>query len=115
MFNFGKYPELKPLHEKWNKLENKTYKAEGKFNKTNSEEDNNLWGKALKEWDVFMLEYAKAIYQILSEEKPDLFDLSKNSYVKWQDVFETESNIRRCVNLVEQSGGRWRLPPEFYK
>lgn len=114
VFNFNKYPELKSWHDKWNQLEKRTYKAEAKFKKTNFVEDNNSWEKALKDWDEFMPEYAKIIFQILNKEKPNLLDLSSNSYVKWKNVFETEANIRRTVNLVEQSGGRWRLPPEYY-
>ena len=113
-FDFDRFPELKSWHIKCNKIINKTYKAEGRFNKTKSVEDNDLWGEALKEWDVFMPEYAKAIFQILSKEKPDLLDLSTNSYVNWDSVFEAEANVRRAVNLVEQTGGRWRLPPDYY-
>ena len=114
VFNFKRYPELKPYHTKLKKLVNEAYKAEFKYYHTNSEEDNKIWNSALETWSTFENEYSKVIFSTLDKEKPLLLNMSSNNYEKWDDVINSKERIDWCVTIVEQSGGRYRLSPEYY-
>ncbi len=116
MFDFKSYPELKVYHKKWHNLFNNLYKYEAKLNKTGKEKNDRLWKLTYKEFEETEEKYAIEIFNILKDEKPLLNNYIDKKYEKWDDVVKKWKSkpINWVVSMVEESGGRYRLPAEYY-
>ncbi|MCM1404684.1 MAG: hypothetical protein NC133_04285 [Prevotella sp.] len=118
MFDFKKYSKLKEYHKKWNNLVDDTYKSESKFNRTNEKKDHDLWVLANKKVEEFDEIYAQEIFKILKDKKPILHNYIDEKYEKWDDVVKKYKLLTLgswVISLVEEDGGRYRLPPEYYR
>ena len=96
MFNFKKYPELIP------------YSAGIKADKLFEE---------IREFDK---EYGQKVLELLKDVKPKLLNGATKEYEDWDTVVEhfrsknTENGLVFLVCAVEEAGGRYRFPPEYY-
>ncbi len=116
MFDFKNYPELKEYHKNWRNLFDNLYKYEARLNKTGKEKHDKLWKLTYKKFEETEEKYAIAIFNILKDKKPLLNNYIDKKYEKWDDVVEKwkAKPINWVVSMVEESGGRYRLPAEYY-
>lgn len=118
MFKFDNYPNIKKLHKTWEKLYNKSthelvrivdkkaFGAEARFNRLQ------------KKTDDFELLYEKVIYEELVKEKPDIFNRRTEEFESWEsligDDYDKIPSKKILILLVEQHGGIYRLPDNYY-
>ena len=121
MFNFKKYQEIKKCHKQYQDLRNIMYKAEARYNRFVNKENQDKMENALKNTQTYVLEvYSKTVYSIFTMIKPSIYNLRTKQFISWQDLFEKDFNElsngekKGLVSLVEDNGGIYRLPPEFY-
>ena len=116
MFDFKNYPELKVFHKNRHKFVNDIYKCELRYNRTGKKEDNELWELAHQKLKEFDENYAKKIFEILNNVKPDLYNRFYKKCEKWDDVLKNKKtdSITWVIPMIEENGGRYRLPEEYY-
>ncbi|MDE6726713.1 MAG: hypothetical protein K2J80_02105 [Oscillospiraceae bacterium] len=122
MFNFKNYPELKKCHKEYQSLRNAMYKAEARYDRSGSDEDNKLCENSINETQSFITEiYSQVVYNILIKVKPLLYNLRLKKDTTWESVFGksfinlSTGERKGLVALIEENGGIYRLPPEYYK
>lgn len=120
MFDFNKYPTLIKFHKKYDKYSSRSTKrliAVVDYNKRGAKK---RFDKVIAKEEAFDASYCKAIFDILILEKPDLLNRRTNEYETWADVIGNDyesipDNMRKIFTcLVEEDGGIYRLPSEYY-
>lgn len=113
MFNFKNYPELKKYHIEEKKLMKSLYKNE---KKESSQKDLQSFKETYTELIKFEKVYAKKIYNILNDQKPLLHNYIDGRHEEWDIVLKKNKSepLSWLVSLVEENGGRYRLPAEYY-
>ena len=120
MFNFNKYPSLVKFHKKYDKYRMRSTRkliAVVDYNKRGASK---RFNKAMAKEEEFDALYCKAIFDLLILEKPDLLNRRTNEYETWNDVIGNDyenipDNMWKIFTcLVEEDGGIYRLPPEYY-
>lgn len=116
MFNFKNFLELNKYHKKWKKLFNDTYKKEFKYNRTGKKEDYKDCLLADENLAKYNELYAEEIFRALKDKKPLLHNYIDGKYEKWDDVVKKYNSMPLdwVIPLVEENGGRYRLPAEYY-
>ena len=121
MFDFKSYPEINNCHKKKEKLRRAMYKAESNFDRSGSKKDDELWELAIQESQNYSLtEYSENVYIVFNKIQPLLYNRRLKKHVEWKSVFKDNfnklSNDEKIglVCLVEEDGGIYRLPAEYY-
>lgn len=122
MFKFDDYLKLNDLHIEYKKLVNKIYKIELK--KERNPNDLLLqaqYDAAYEACKKFENEiYERAIFETFKIIRPKMLNRRTNTYEEWYDTFtmnyETvpKENKGCLICAVEEEGGLYRLPPEYY-
>jgi len=120
MFKYYEYEEIAKAKKIYDKLSDASYKAEFKFYKTNSEEDNLAWKKRIEESRTYNEVYSKIIFGELARKKPKFLNKKTKKWEKWEDVVGLkieQMNENAQVDLVGsiEGWGLYSLPKEFYK
>ena len=120
MFKFEKYPEIKKVHQVYNKLSNATYKAEFRYEKSGNQKDNEAWGKSIESARPNYEVYSQTVFDAFSGVKPKLFNIRTEKYEKWDEVITSsdfsklsENEKKTLFGIVERQF-LYRLPPEYY-
>ena len=115
MFDFKNYPELKVSHKERKKLVDALYKFES-LDVTKNDKVNIKWNEAVEKLNDFKNLYALQIFEILNVKKPDLLNRRTKKYEKWNDVVQSKKSkpLTWTISLVEEDGGLYRLPEEYY-
>ena len=111
MFKFKDYPKLEALHKEYKKLVNKIYKFDLKLER---DPDNKILQEKFDEaYDAckkFENEiYEREIFETFKTICPKILNQGTNAY---EDVPEDNRGCLICA--VEEDGGLYRLPPEYY-
>ena len=116
MFNFKNFLELNKYHKNWKKLFNDTYKKEFKYNRTGKKEDYKDCLLADENLAKYNELYAEEIFRVLKDKKPLLHNYIDGKYEKWDDVVKKYNSMPLdwVIPLVEENGGRYRLPAKYY-
>lgn len=120
MFKFDNYSSIKKMHKKWLKYDRKSTKTLIKVVDKKAFGAESRFSKSIKKQEAFDLLYEKVIFDELVKEKPNIFNRRTEEYVSWDSLigndFEQipESDKVIFILLVEQNGGIYRLPDDYY-
>lgn len=121
MFKYDKYPELEKLHKKYKKLVDEIYTIELKLEKkSNNKLLQKQYEQSYAECKQFETVYEKAIFDIFVKIGPNMFNRRTKSFETWEHSFSMnydtvpEANIGCLICAVEEEGGIYRFPPEYY-
>ena len=121
MFKYDSYPELKRLHKQYKKLVDKIYKAELKLEKKpNNTLLHQQYEQAYARCKQFESAYEQAIFEIFVKVCPQMYNRRTNSFETWEDSFSMnydtvpEANKGCLICAVEEEGGVYRFPQEYY-
>jgi len=121
MFKFEDYPEIKEMHEKYEKLSLKSTSISIRIEDNGEcEKLDRLFNEAINISENFSKNiYAKVIFDAFYKKIPYLINKKTKKKEKWEDVIGNdfdkipENQRTRLVSLVEDIS-LYRFPPEYY-
>ena len=120
MFNFSFFPEIEKSHKIFVRKHNSSLKSLIRVvdkGRKNAERD---FDKKSTQLDKFAFDYAKVIFDVFKGIKPPLLNRRSNTFESWDSVFGSDYNMipkdltPNLEALVEENGGLYRLPSEYY-
>ena len=121
VFKFNNFPELQIFHEKYLNHEYSTTKALIDVVDKKIKGAQERFARKMSLEEKFLLIYERKIFEELVKYKPNIINLRTNTHNLWDDFIGSsfdnlpEKKKFLMVLLVEESGGVFRLPPDYYE
>lgn len=121
MFVYKNYPEIENLHKRYKKLVDEIYSIDFKLEKKpNNELLQKQYDQAYTACKQFETIYEKAIFDIFVKICPNMYNRKTKAFETWERSFSMnydtipETNIGCLICAVEETGGIYRFPAEYY-